>query len=69
MTLEVIHGNQWKMIRKSESLGVCDAHQKRSGKSRARGDSDGTEIGERKVRLGQRGANHGNQGAEMLAAG
>ena len=66
---EVIHGDQRKIIRKGESLGVGDAHQKRPGKAGAGGDSDGIEIGERKVRLGQRGANHGNNGAEMLAAG
>ncbi len=69
VTLKVIHGNQRKMIRKSECLGVSDAHQERSGKARAGGDSDGIEIGKRKVRLGQRSANHGNDGAEMLAAG
>ena len=65
----MIHGDQRKLIRKGERLGVSDAHQKRPSKARAGGDSDGIEIGERDVSLGQRGANHGNNGAEMLAAG
>ncbi len=69
VTFEMIHGNQRKMIRKSESLGVCNAHQKCTGKPGAGSHSDGIEIGERKVRLGQCGADHGNNGAEMLSAG
>ena len=69
MTFEMIHGDQRKMIRKGECLGVSDAHQKRSRKARAGGHSDGIEIGERNVRFVKRGTNHGNDGAKMLAAG
>ena len=52
-----------------ERLGVGDADEQRSGESGAGGDGDGVEIGEGDAGLGQRGADHGNDGAKMLAAG
>ena len=69
VAFEMVHGNQRKTIGEGEGLGVGNANKKRSGQAWAGGDSDGVEIGKRDVRLGKRGANHGNNGAEMFAAG
>ena len=58
-----------RSLREGQRLGVGDADQQRSGEAGTGGDGDGVEIGEGDVGLGQRGADHGNDGAEMLAAG
>ena len=58
-----------RLLREGEGLGVGDADEKRSGQAGAGGDGDGVEVGERDVGLGERGADDGNDGAEMLAAG
>ena len=58
-----------RLLREGEGLGVGDADQQRSGEAGAGGDGDGVEIGEGDVGLSERGADDGNDGAEMLAAG
>ena len=66
---EMIDGDQRQPLRKGQSLGVGDAHQQRSGQSRAAGHGDGVQIVKRDIGLGQRRAHHRDNGAQMLAAG
>ena len=58
-----------RLLREGEGLGVGDADEQRPGEAGAGGDGDGVEIGEGDAGLGQRGADDGNDGAKVLAAG
>ena len=69
MAFEVVDGDEREIVGEGESFGVGDADEQRSGEAGAAGDGDGVEIGEGQVRFSERGADHGNDGAEMLAAG
>ena len=69
VAFEMIDGDEWEVVGEGESLGVGDADEKRSGEAGAGGDGDGVEIGEREAGFGERGADDGNNGAKMLAAG
>ena len=68
VAFQMVDGDERQAVGEGQSLGVGDAHQKRSGETGAAGDGDGVEIGEGDVGLGECGADHGNNGAEMLAA-
>ncbi len=67
--LQVVDGDQRQPLRKGQRLGVGDAHQQRSGQPRPAGHGDGVQVGEGDAGLRQRRADHGNDGAQMLAAG
>ena len=69
VAFEMVHGDQGQALREGERLGVCDADQQRSREAGAGGDGDGVEIGESDAGLGERGTNHGHDGAQMFAAG
>ena len=69
VAFEVVDGDEGQVVGEGEGLGVGDADQQRSGEAGTGGDGDGVEIGEGDAGLGQSGADHGNDGAEMLAAG
>ena len=69
MAFEMIDGDEGKVVGEGESLGVGDADEKRAGEAGTGGDGDGVEIGEGEVGFSERGADDGNDGAEMLAAG
>ncbi len=69
MAFEVVDGDEGKVVGKGEGFGVGDADEKRSGEAGAGGDGDGVEVGEGQAGFGEGGADDGNDGAEMLAAG
>ena len=69
VAFEVVDGDEGDVLRVGQGLGVGDADEQRSGEAGAGGDGDGVEIGEGDAGLGQGGADDGNDGAEMLAAG
>ena len=69
VAFEVVDGDEGKIVGEGEGLGVGDADEQRPGEAGTGGDGDGVEIGEGDAGLGQRGADDGNDGAEMLAAG
>ncbi len=52
-----------------ESLGVGDANEQRAGQAWTGGDGDGIEVVEGDAGLLDGGADHGNDGAKMFAAG
>ena len=58
-----------RLLGEGQGLGVGDADEQRAGEAGAGGDGDGVEIGEGDAGLGQRGADDGNDGAQVLAAG
>ena len=69
VAFEMVDGDQRQAGGKGQRLGVGDAHQQRAGKSGAAGDGDGVQVGEGDAGLGERGPDHGDDGAQMLAAG
>ena len=69
MAFEVVDGDEGKVLGEGQGLGVGDADKQCSGEAGAGGDGDGIEIGEADVGLGEGGADDGNDGAKMLAAG
>ena len=69
VAFEVVDGDERQFLGEGESFGVGDADQKRSGETGAGGDGDGVEIKESDVGLGEGGADDGDDGAKMLAAG
>ena len=69
MAFEVIDGDEGDVLREGEGLGVGDADEQGTGEAGAGGDGDGVEVGEGDVGLGEGGADDGDDGAEMLAAG
>ena len=69
MAFKVVDGDEGDVLREGQGLGVGDADQQRSGEAGAGGDGDGVEVVEGDVGLGEGGADDGDDGAEMLAAG
>ena len=47
VAFEMVDCDQRQILREGERFGVSDADQQRPCQARARGDSDGVEIGER----------------------
>jgi hypothetical protein len=66
--LQMIHRDQRQPGGEGQGLGVGNADQQRAGQARAAGYGDGVQIGESHAGLGQCGTDHGNNGAQMLAA-
>ncbi len=69
VAFKMVDGDERNVLRVGQSFGVGDADEQCSGEAGAGGDGDGVEIGEGDVGLLERGADDGNDGAEMLAAG
>src|SRR6266568_1881365 len=69
VAFEVVDGDEGQALCEGESLGVGDADEQGSGETGAGGDGDGVQVAEGHVSLGKCGADNGNDGAEMLAAG
>jgi len=69
VAFEVVYGDKGKFAGVCEGFGVGDADKERAGETGAGGDGDGIEIGESDAGLGKGGADDGDNGAQMLAAG
>jgi len=69
VAFEMVDGDEGQGGGKGQGFGVGDADEERAGESGAGGDGDGIQIGEGHTGLGERCAHHGNDGAEMFAAG
>ncbi len=65
----MIDCDQWLAEREGQRLGKGDADQERSGEPRSFRDGDGVQVSERDVGLTQRGADHRDDVAEVLAGG
>ena len=69
VAFEMINGDEGKVVGESEGFGVGDADEQCTSEARARSDGNGIEIGEVNVGFSKRGADNGNDGAKVLAAG
>ena len=69
MSFEVVDGDEGQAEGEGQSLGVGDANEQRAGQAWTGGDCDGIEVIEGDAGLLDCGANHGNDGAKMFAAG
>ncbi len=69
VAFKVVDGDEGDVLRVGQGLGVGDADEEGSGEAGAGGDGDGVEVGEGDVGLGEGGADYGDDGAEMFAAG
>ena len=69
MAFQVVDGNEGQVGGEGQGLGVGNADEERTGESGTAGHRNGVEAGKRDARVAKRGADHGNNGAEMLAAG
>ena len=69
VAFKVVDGDEGDVLREGQGLGVGDADEQSTGEARAGGNGDGVEIGEGDVGLGESGADDGDDGAEVLAAG
>ena len=69
VAFEVVDGDEGKAGGEGKGLGVGDSDEQGSGEARAGGDGDGVEVGESDFGLGEGGADDGDNGAQMLAAG
>ena len=69
VTLKMIDGDQRLAQGEGQRLGVGHTDQQCSRQAGAFGDRDGIEIGEADAGFGQRGADDGNDVAQMLAGG
>ena len=65
----MVDGDEGDVLREGQRLGVGDADQEGSGEAGPGGDGDGIEVVEGDARLGEGGADDGDDGAEMLAGG
>jgi len=69
VAFQVVDGNEGQVGGEGQGLGVGNADEERTGESGTAGHRNGVEAGKRDARVAKRGADHGNNGAEMLAAG
>src|ERR1039457_1623027 len=69
VAFEVVDGDEGQPVGEGQGFGVGDADEEGSGEAGTGGDGDGVEIGEGDFSLGNGGADDGDDGAEMLAAG
>ena len=69
MAFQVVDGDQRQSRGECQGFAVGDTDQQSAGKSGAGGDGDRVQIGKRHASLGQRRPDHGNDGAQVLAAG
>ena len=69
MSFQVVDGDERQAARERQRLGIGDANQQRTRQTRAGSHGNGIQIRERDAGLGQCGAHHRNDGAQMLAAG
>ena len=67
--LEMIDGDQRLSQGECQRLGIGDANQERAGEPRSLGDGNGGEVGKRDPCFRERGVDHGNDVAQMLAGG
>jgi hypothetical protein len=69
VALEMVDGDEGKLLREGKRFSVGNAHKESSGEARPIGDSDRVKIAEGDIRLGECGADNRDDGAEMLAGG
>ncbi len=69
MAFEVVDGDDGEIAREGEGLGVGDSDEECAGEAGAGGDGNGVEVVEADGCFSKCRADHGNDGAEMLAAG
>src|SRR5271156_6556339 len=65
----MVHSNQWLAQREGERFGVGDADQQCASEAWTIGDGDGVEVAEGDCGLSERGANNGNDVAQVFAGG
>ena len=69
VAFQMVDGDEGKVVGEGEGFGVGDADEEGSSKARTAGDGNGVEAGKGDAGIRQRGADDGNDGAEMLAGG
>ena len=69
MPFEVVDRDQRQALREGKGFGVRNPNQQSSGQSRTGGHGDGIKVGEGDVGLREGGADDGDDGTEMFAAG
>ena len=67
VTLKMIDGDERLVQGKGQRLGVRDAHQERTRQTWALGHRDSLQVCKADAGFVQRGANHGNDVAQMFA--
>ncbi len=69
VAFKMVDGDERKILREGQRLGIGDADEQRAGETWAGGDSDGVKVAEADLRLLNRCTHDRNDGAEMLATG
>lgn len=69
MAFEVVDGDEGDVLGEGQGFGVGDADEEGTGEAGTGGDSDGVEVVEGDVGLGEGGADDGDDSAEVFAAG
>ena len=69
MAFQVVDGNEGQVGGEGQGLGVGNADEERTGESGTAGHRNGVEAGKRDARVAKRGADHGNNVAQVFARG